>query len=279
MPPARMAPSPFRNYSSLARQGIPAQPSTDAMAWWSARATHGPIAGGRGAERRAHNLAVYGRERPAETLVRTAVSARFMVGMGPPVRFRRESTSKGCCPFAAHGSIRAADAGADSCKRPGDGSRDPQRSRVRALPSPVCTRRAGRQSRWQEIMAECGKPPAQELDARRFVPTILKRSSVALPTLTTRQCCPAAARGQRAPWPHGTGRPDQLAALRRLRAAFGFVEVLRLFAALVAVPVADTGHRWRWSLWRRRHQARPRLPLPATSRPATMNTTIHGWSS
>jgi hypothetical protein len=23
-----------------------------------------------------------------------------------------------------------------------------------------------------------------------------------------------------------------------------------LVAALVAVPVADTGHRWRWSLWR-----------------------------
>jgi hypothetical protein len=23
-------------------------------------------------------------------------------------------------------------------------------------------------------------------------------------------------------------------------------------------PVADTGHRWRWSLWRRRHQARAR---------------------
>jgi SRSO17 transposase len=35
-------------------------------------------------------------------------------------------------------------------------------------------------------------------------------------------------------------------------------EVQHLFAALVAVPVADTGHRWRWSLWRRRHQARAR---------------------
>jgi SRSO17 transposase len=35
-------------------------------------------------------------------------------------------------------------------------------------------------------------------------------------------------------------------------------EVQRLFAALVAVPVTDTGHRWRWSLWRRRHQARAR---------------------
>jgi hypothetical protein len=35
-------------------------------------------------------------------------------------------------------------------------------------------------------------------------------------------------------------------------------EVQHLFAALVAVPVTDTGHRWRWSLWRRRHQARAR---------------------
>jgi hypothetical protein len=31
---------------------------------------------------RAHYLAIYGRQRPAETLVRTAVSARFMVRMG-----------------------------------------------------------------------------------------------------------------------------------------------------------------------------------------------------
>jgi hypothetical protein len=37
----------------------------------------------------AHYFAVYGRERAAETLVRTAVSARFMVRMGSPVRFRR----------------------------------------------------------------------------------------------------------------------------------------------------------------------------------------------
>jgi hypothetical protein len=37
------------------------------------------------ASRRAHYLAVYGRQRPAETLVRTAMAARFMVRMGPPV--------------------------------------------------------------------------------------------------------------------------------------------------------------------------------------------------
>jgi SRSO17 transposase len=35
-------------------------------------------------------------------------------------------------------------------------------------------------------------------------------------------------------------------------------EVGYLFAALLARPVSDLGHRLRWSLWRRRHQARAR---------------------
>ena len=35
-------------------------------------------------------------------------------------------------------------------------------------------------------------------------------------------------------------------------------QVQHLFAALVAVPVADRGHRLRWSWWRRRQQARAR---------------------
>ena len=35
-------------------------------------------------------------------------------------------------------------------------------------------------------------------------------------------------------------------------------EVQHLFAALVARPAGDVGHRLRWSLWRRRHQARAR---------------------
>jgi SRSO17 transposase len=35
-------------------------------------------------------------------------------------------------------------------------------------------------------------------------------------------------------------------------------EVQHLFAALVAHPVEDLGHRLRWSVWRRRHQARAR---------------------
>jgi hypothetical protein len=35
-------------------------------------------------------------------------------------------------------------------------------------------------------------------------------------------------------------------------------EIQHLFAALVAAPVADRRHRLRWSLWRRRQQARAR---------------------
>jgi len=35
-------------------------------------------------------------------------------------------------------------------------------------------------------------------------------------------------------------------------------ELQHLFAALLARPTGDLGHRWRWSVWRRRHQARAR---------------------
>uniref|UniRef100_UPI0019D22A35 hypothetical protein n=1 Tax=Actinacidiphila soli TaxID=2487275 RepID=UPI0019D22A35 len=35
-------------------------------------------------------------------------------------------------------------------------------------------------------------------------------------------------------------------------------EIQRLFAALLAPPVRDTAHRFRWSVWRRRHQVRAR---------------------
>jgi hypothetical protein len=53
-------------------------------------------------------------------------------------------------------------------------------------------------------------------------------------------------------------------------------EVQHLFAALIAAPVADAGHRLRWSWRRRRQQA---LPLPTPSRPAAMKTTISGWGT
>jgi hypothetical protein len=35
-------------------------------------------------------------------------------------------------------------------------------------------------------------------------------------------------------------------------------EIQHLFAALVVRPAGDLGHRLRWSVWRRRHQARAR---------------------
>lgn len=35
-------------------------------------------------------------------------------------------------------------------------------------------------------------------------------------------------------------------------------ELQHLFAALAAVPAGGVDHRLRWSLWRRRHQARAR---------------------
>jgi hypothetical protein len=38
-------------------------------------------------------------------------------------------------------------------------------------------------------------------------------------------------------------------------------ELQHLFAALVARPVGDLGHRLRWSVWRRRHQARARSDM------------------
>jgi hypothetical protein len=40
------------------------------------------------------------------------------------------------------------------------------------------------------------------------------------------------------------------------------MQLQHLFAALVARPVDDLGHRLRWSVWRRRHQARA---APATT--------------
>src|SRR4029453_7508566 len=49
-------------------------------------------------------------------------------------------------------------------------------------------------------------------------------------------------------------------------------EVQRLFAALPARPTRDLGHRLRWSVWRRRHQARARTchyPRNAPWKPCT----------
>jgi hypothetical protein len=76
---------------------------------------------------------------------------------------------------------------------------DPRVIAVRALPSPVCTDPAIGQSRRQQTVTVRRKRPAQDRDARRFVATILQRLSVALLTLTTPKCCPAAAHDQQQP--------------------------------------------------------------------------------
>jgi hypothetical protein len=55
--------------------------------WQASRQTYDTDGRGGGRERAAHYLTVYGWPRPAETLVRTAVSARFMVRMSSPVSF------------------------------------------------------------------------------------------------------------------------------------------------------------------------------------------------
>jgi hypothetical protein len=53
-------------------------------------------------------------------------------------------------------------------------------------------------------------------------------------------------------------------------------EVQHLFAALVAVPVVDVSHRLRWSVWRRRHQARARTCHYQTTSQPTMKITRLG---
>src|SRR5215207_6120693 len=65
--------------------------------------------------------------------------------------------------------------------------------RVRALPSPVCTARAGRQSRREETVMDSGECPAQRWYALWFAITNVHRLLAASPTLTRVVCCPSAA--------------------------------------------------------------------------------------
>ena len=55
-------------------------------------------------------------------------------------------------------------------------------------------------------------------------------------------------------------------------------KIRHLFAALVAVPVADAGHRLRWSWWRRRHQAHARAGHTA-SKPTDHEDPDLRWST
>ena len=54
-------------------------------------------------------------------------------------------------------------------------------------------------------------------------------------------------------------------------------EVSHVFVGLAARPLGHLAHRLRWSWWRRRHQARPYLPLPPPGHLGPMKITIYGW--
>jgi hypothetical protein len=71
----------------------------------------------------------------------------------------------------------------------------PGDSRVRGLPSPVCTARATNQGWPPKTVGDCGRRPAQQRHARWFGTTILQPLSLASPTLTCANCCPDAAFG------------------------------------------------------------------------------------
>jgi hypothetical protein len=77
----------------------------------------------------------------------------------------------------------------------------PGDSRVRALPSPVCTTLAGRQSRRKETVTNRGECPARGRYAGWFASTNVHRLRAAFPTLTRVICCLSAAfAGSRAGW-------------------------------------------------------------------------------
>jgi hypothetical protein len=61
---------------------------------------------------------------------------------------------------------------------------------ARGLPSHVCTTWAGRQSRREEIVTECGESPVQELFGANLGVTVPHRLSVVFPILTRDVCCP-----------------------------------------------------------------------------------------
>ena len=56
-------------------------------------------------------------------------------------------------------------------------------------------------------------------------------------------------------------------------------EIAHLLATVIIRPADDPSHRLHWSRWRRRHQHRPDLPLPAASSPRRGNLTVHGWNA
>jgi hypothetical protein len=125
-----------------------------------------------------------------------------------------DQATRGCCPFAARGSVPdvdAAGAGASCLVRthetPGD-------SRVRAPPSPVCTGWGGGQSRWQKTVMDRSKRPAPEPYVPTTGPTMLHPGPVTFPNLTSANCCPHAAPAEARPWsPKMTSRRSSAPAI------------------------------------------------------------------
>jgi hypothetical protein len=72
-------------------------------------------------------------------------------------------------------------------------TRPPGDPLARGLPSPVCTARAGRQSRRQQTVTDRGECPAQRQYAGWFASTNVHRLLAAFYTLTRVVCCPSAA--------------------------------------------------------------------------------------
>ena len=80
----------------------------------------------------------------------------------------------------------------------------PGDSRVRALPSPVCTGRAGRQSRRQETVTDSGECPAQGWHARGFAITNGHRPLAVLPNPHKGRLLPVCCLPPRSCRSHGT---------------------------------------------------------------------------
>jgi hypothetical protein len=119
---------------------------------------------------------------------------------------------------------------------------------------------------WPALAAGAPKPPRPV----SWPPSLLDATPVSLASLVW---------GRRAPLDHPGALPARQGRLRPGRASgplrdpapsalIGLAcnQVQHLFAALVAGPAGDLGHRLRWPDGRRRHQARAHPP-PATGRP------------
>jgi hypothetical protein len=114
-------------------------------------------------------------------------------GNQPRDRQRRSSAAEGRQPTHTAGLLPAAPWWPRRGVCPGRLTRPPVIRRSRALPSPVCTAPAARQSRSRGMVTDRGECPAQHRYARWFAITNVHRLLAVSPTLTRVVCCPSAA--------------------------------------------------------------------------------------